>query len=150
MARVNVGVEPKYLTDQWLVAESVEITMITGGLRKHGYQIKSAVPESFVMGPGHINFFKTKLKYLQARLRAVNIEMRARGFNPGTTLEDLSEFPQRYHCDWVPTQEDSDLLRERLVWKIEQKPLQWRYKKEYVTDTDKYCDMIMKAPLYHV
>ena len=38
MARVNVGVNPKYLADQWLIAESVEITMITGSLRKNKYK----------------------------------------------------------------------------------------------------------------
>ena len=41
MARVNCGIEPLYLSDQHLIAESVEITMITGGLRKNGYKIKT-------------------------------------------------------------------------------------------------------------
>ena len=44
MARVNIGVDPKYLSDQHLIAESVEITMITGVLRKNGFEIKSPVP----------------------------------------------------------------------------------------------------------
>ena len=150
MARVNIGVDPIYLTDQWLVAESVEITMITGGLRKHNYTIKSAVPAKFVMGPGHINFFKPKLKYLQSRLNAVNDEMRARGFSPGTNLDDLTEFPEHFHQTWVPTQADSNLLRERLVWKINRKPDLWRWRRSKLVDTYEFCCQIIECPLYIV
>ena len=45
MARVNVGCDSLYLADQHLIAESVEITMIIGSLRKNGYIIKGKVPE---------------------------------------------------------------------------------------------------------
>ena len=86
MARVNIGVNPKYLADQHLIAESVEITMITGGLRKNGYVLKSPTPEKFSLGNGHINFFKNKILYLYNRLNAVNEEMRRRNFNPTTKI----------------------------------------------------------------
>jgi deoxyribonuclease (pyrimidine dimer) len=75
MVRVNVGVNPLYLADQHLIAESVEITMITGGLRKNNYIIKSDMPSNLVLGKGHINFFKNKIIYLNKRLTAVNQEM---------------------------------------------------------------------------
>jgi hypothetical protein len=80
MARVNVGINPVYLADQHLVAESVEITMITGGLRKNGYKVKSPIPPKFKLGEGHINFFKNKIRYLERRLREVNGEMYNRQF----------------------------------------------------------------------
>jgi deoxyribonuclease (pyrimidine dimer) len=114
MARVNVGVAPAYLSDQHLIAESVEITMITGGLRLHKYKIKGVVPSKFPMGKGHINFFKDKLLYLRNRLEAVNAEMRLRGFKPGTYI-DLSEFPKELINDWKPTMEDSKHIRERIA-----------------------------------
>lgn len=114
MARVNVGVDPKLLSDQHLVAESVEITMITGDLRSNGYLIKSEVPTKFPMGKGHMNFFKNKLVYLKRRINAVNNEMKRRGFNPGTKIE-LEEFPTEYHNDWTPTMADSIILRERIA-----------------------------------
>lgn len=114
MARVNVGVDPKLLSDQHLVAESVEITMITGALRKDGYEIKGKVPDKFPMGKGHINFFKNKLVYLKKRIDDVNNEMLRRGFNPGTKI-DLNEFPLELHGDWTPTMEDSIILRERVA-----------------------------------
>lgn len=114
MARVNVGVDPKLLSDQHLVAESVEITMITGALRKDGYVIKGKVPNTFPMGTGHINFFKNKLVYLKRRLDNVNSEMINRGFNPGTKI-DLNEFPTELHGDWKPTLTDSMILRVRVA-----------------------------------
>lgn len=113
MARVNIGVHPKYLSDQHLIAESVEITMITGSLRKNKYEIKSAIPKNFVMGKGHMNFFKNKILYLKKRLDIVNEEMRDRGFNPGTHI-DLEEYPKHLINDWEPTLEESLVLRYRI------------------------------------
>lgn len=114
MARVNVGLDPKLLSDQHLVAESVEITMITGALRRDGYVIKGVVPDKFPMGKGHINFFKNKLKYLKRRLNTVNLEMIRRGFTPGTEIV-LEEFPIELHGDWTPTIQDTRILRERVA-----------------------------------
>ena len=149
MARVNVGVNPKYLTDQWLVAESVEITMITGSLRKNNYEIKSDIPNEYKLGKGHINFFKNKLVYLKRRLEAVNNEMTRRGFSPGTSL-DLSEFPDEYLNDWKPSMKDSCILRNRLAWKYNNKSDYWRYCSEYISDHGKFVDGFLIGKLYKV
>lgn len=117
MARVNVGLNPRLLSDQHLVAESVEITMITGGLRAHKYELKGPIPPKFSLGKGHINFFKNKLKYLEKRLAEVNSEMVRRGFKPGTSI-NLSEFPSKYHNDWKPTMDDSSVLRARVAHRL--------------------------------
>ena len=69
---INFGINPKYLSDQHLIAESVEITMITGALRKDGYVIKGSVPDEYCLGKGHINFFKPRILYLKDRLEEVN------------------------------------------------------------------------------
>ena len=74
MSRVNVGIEPKFLSDQHLIAESVEITMIVGSLKRDKWYIKGQVPTKFCLGQGHINFFKPKLLYLKDRLEEVNID----------------------------------------------------------------------------
>jgi hypothetical protein len=42
MARVNIGVHPRHLADQHLIAESVEITMITGGFKKNNFKSKAS------------------------------------------------------------------------------------------------------------
>ena len=155
MARVNVGVSPKYLSDQHLVAESVEITMITGGLRLHKYKIKGEVPKKFPMGKGHINFFKNKLLYLKKRLDEVNAEMRTRGFKPGTNI-DLSEFPSELVNDWKPTMEDSKHIRERisdrLINPLKAKKFKFhRYYGTLIEETmTEFRASIKDSDLYHV
>jgi hypothetical protein len=156
MARVNVGVNPKLLSDQHLVAESVEITMITGALRRDDYVIKGKVPETFPMGKGHINFFKNKLMYLVRRLNAVNKEMLRRGFNPGTHIE-IEEFPEHLHGDWTPNVHDTKILRERiadrLLTRANGKPANrlHRYQRKHIGWYNKQLgNKIINSELYYV
>ena len=147
MARVNVGVNPKYLADQWLIAESVEITMITGGLKKNNFEIKSEVPKEYKLGTGHINFFKPKITYLKRRLLEVNKEMSRRGFRVGTKL-DLNEYPERFLGDWYPNKKDTEILRERLEWKFNRKPNYWRYNREKAKNG--FLNELLASDLYYV
>ena len=156
MARVNVGLNPKLLSDQHLIAESVEITMITGSLRKEGYIIKGKIPNKFPMGTGHINFFKNKLVYLKRRLDDVNNEMRNRGFNPGTKI-NLDEFPKNLHGDWKPNLQDSMILRERVADRLitrsngKSATRLHRYNKRYLGWFSKDLGMkIINSKLYYV
>lgn len=157
MARVNVGVNPIYLADQHLIAESVEITMITGGFRKHGYVIKSQAPLKFSFGKGHINFFKDKLLYLDKRLQDVNDEMHRRGFNASTSIKDvLQEAPSRFVNDWHPTQVDTAEIRQRiasrLVNRVSGRPGQgyYRYNREYIQDVQIFSQDLLKSKLHYV
>ncbi len=146
MARVNVGVNPIYLADQHLIAESVEITMIVGSLRKNDYIIKSEVPEKYNLGKGHMNFFKTKLIYLARRLEAVNKEMVRRGFSPGTTIECLQQAPVEFQNDWNPTLEDSMIVRNRIVDKMLKKEVGfWRYKSNPILNIQEFKDSILHS-----
>ena len=152
MARVNIGVDPKLLTDQWLIAESVEITMITGGLRKNNYEIKSPIPESFKLGTGMINFFKNKLDYLINRLEVVNEEMVRRGFKPGTSYKDILGFPEHLYNDWAPTKDESDILRSRLAWKLDNRETldYWRYEGKYIgaENIESFKQRMLDSELY--
>jgi deoxyribonuclease (pyrimidine dimer) len=157
MARVNVGINPKYLADQHLIAESVEITMITGGLRKHNYQIKSDIPSIFVFGKGHINFFKNKLLYLAHRLEEVNKEMHSRGFRASTQIDDIiSEAPASLINDWKPTERDTKVIRERissrLHTRVKGQPGQgyYRFNRELISDIDAFIAKFNQSELFHV
>lgn len=149
MARVNIGVDPIYLADQHLVAESVEIIMITGGLKKNTFEIKGFKPEHFKLGTGHINFFKDKLVYLPKRLEIVNEEMKRRDMKPGTVL-NLDEFPDHLKNDYVPTQEASDIIRsricERLIHPMNGKPGEqyYRYSKKLIGEKIKLFALNLK------
>lgn len=152
MARINSGISPQYLSDQHLIAESVEITMITGSLRKDGYLIKGKVPDEYCLGTGHINFFKPKVKYLKDRLEEVNLEMRNRGFMPGTSI-DMSEFSNQSK-GWTPNFKDTCLVRQRIVERLKspQKAKQGfhKYYGRPIDDMDEFCEKLKKSKLYYV
>lgn len=153
MARVNIGVQPKFLSDQHLIAESVEITMITGGLRKNGYQIKSPIPETFALGKGHINFFKDKLLYLSLRLDEVNRELTRRGIRNSTKIQ-LTEFPVELVWGWTPTLSASDILRdrikERLLNPLKARPNFHRYYKKPIENMEAFANKMLNSKLYFV
>lgn len=153
MSRINVGCNPIYLTDQHLIAESVEITMITGALRKDGGIIKGKVPDKFTLGTGHINFFKSRLEYLKNRLQTVNDEMRRRGFKVGTTL-NTDEFKPILRADWKPSLVDSVQVRLRIEDRL-RNPLKakvgfHKYYGKSIEDMIEFIEILKQSKLHHV
>lgn len=154
MARINSGINPKYLSDQHLIAESVEITMITGALRKDGYMIKGSIPDEYCLGKGHINFFKPRIVYLWHRLEEVNNEMKRRGFKPGTKI-DLFEFNSVLPSKpFEPKFEDTCLVRQRIIERLKEpkkaKQGFHRYYGNPIDDMDQFCEQLKKSKLYYV
>ena len=153
--RCNVGVNPYFLTDQWLVAEYRELPMVIGSLRVNNWVIKSEVKSSFCLGAGHLNFFKPRLSYLYKRHEAVKKEMINRGFKCDALSIDISNSPLMYLNDWTPTLEDSRLIRNRLAEKITKNKLPitwWRYLRQNLTpfNLDAYLNSIINSELYYV
>lgn len=158
MSRVNSGVEPKYLSDQHLIAESVEIIMIVGTLKKDKWFIKGSVPDKFCLGKGHINFFKPKILYLKDRLTEVNLEMKNRGFNPGTSINLLEyECPQGRifgKAYWEPSFQDTCLVRQRIVERLKS-PMKakegfHKYYGKPIDNMDQFCEQLKKSKLFYV
>lgn len=153
MARVNIGVDPKFLSDQHLIAESVEITMITGSLRKNGYQIKSHIPETFALGKGHINFFKDKILYLHFRLEEVNKELSKRGIKNSTFIQ-FREFPVQLIAGWKPSFVDSSIIRERikerLIKPLKAKPGFHKYYGKPISNMEEFANKMIESKLYWV
>ena len=127
MTRINI-VEPSELTDQHLIAEYREITMVPGSLKrtlvsKIGYK-ESKVPKKYTLNTGHVYFFYNKGKYLYKRYREIVIEMKLRGFNP----DKNRKFPKdifidnNLYNDWTPTMEDYKVIQQRISEKIAIKP----------------------------
>lgn len=121
MARVNVGVDPKYLSDQHLLAEAVEILMVVGALKKQNFTIKKPTPNSFKLGTGHIRFFWDKILFLDRRLSLVKTELNARQMQANHSI-NLSEIPVELLNDWSPEEKDLLLLKERITSRL-QSPL---------------------------
>jgi deoxyribonuclease (pyrimidine dimer) len=131
MTRINI-VEPSELTDQHLIAEYREITMVPGSLKrtlvsKIGYK-ESKVPKKYTLNTGHVYFFYNKGKYLYKRYREIVIEMKLRGFNPDRNRK----FPRdifidnNLYNDWMPTMEDYKIIRQRIAERIASKPEWYR------------------------
>ena len=153
MARVNVGVNPLFISDQHLIAESVEITMITGQLKSHNFQIKSKIPEKFGLKQGHMTFFKDKLLYLHNRLYEVNCELLRREFNPSTNI-DLSEFPLELQNEWHPNYNDSILIRnrifERMLTPLKAKPGFHKYNRMPIENVEKFTENLINHKIFKV
>lgn len=129
MTRINI-VEPSELTDQHLIAEYREIRLLCSNLTrtlnsKRGFQ-QSKVPERFTLNSGHVYFFYDKGLYLHRRYDALRQEMINRGFDPQHQFP-IEKWPDFLYNDWEPTEEDKDIVRERIRERISQRPGWYRY-----------------------
>ena len=131
MTRINI-IDVSELTDQHLIAEYREITMVPGSLRrtlvsKIGYQ-ESRVPKRYTLNNGHVYFFYNKGKYLYKRYQELINEMKNRGFNPDPNRKfPIDVFKNNgLYKDWIPTMEDYKIIRQRIEEKIAMKPNWYR------------------------
>lgn len=126
MVRINL-IHPKYLADQHLIAEYNEILMLLGHVKKHGHTKKT--PPNYLLGPGHITFFKDKIIYLKNRHNLIKKEMNLRGFVTNKEIL-INAYPKILHNDWKPNKKDKEIIKARLKEKISIKPKYYRYKGE--------------------
>ena len=125
MVRVNI-IHPRYLADQHLVAEYLEIIMLLSYVRKHPVVESKKMPEDYCLDKGHIIFFKNKIMYLKKRHELLKKEMRKRGFAAKKSL-NCSKIRKELIKDWYATKNDKEIIKERLLWKINKKPNYYRY-----------------------
>ena len=130
MTRINV-VPPVELYDQHLIAEYRETRLLTQNLKrsfasKNG-STKKKIPPQFTLNAGHVLFFKDKGLYIHNRYKLLQAEMRNRGFVPKFNEIDISVWPEGYFNDWVPTERDMNIVRERIKEKVAMKPSWYRY-----------------------
>ena len=131
MTRVNI-VPPNELTDQHLIAEYREITMIPAALHrtlnsKTGLR-KNKISTHYTLNAGHVYFFYDKGKYLHNRYYELIDEMKRRGFSPNPNRKfPVAVFRDNgLYKDWIPTIEDYKVIRERIQQKIAMKPNWYR------------------------
>ena len=137
MTRINI-IPVCELTDQHLIAEYREITMVPAALKrtlnsKVGLRYEK-ISKEFTLNAGHVYFFYNKGKYLHKRYHEIIDEMLRRGFQP----DKLRIFPTKVfienelYNDWTPTIEDYKIIRERIQQKIDMKP-DWYRRTEYAS-----------------
>ena len=134
MTRINI-IPVSELTDQHLIAEYREITMVPSALirtlnSKSGLN-KQKIGNKFTLNKGHVYFFYDKGLYLYNRYDNIVEEMILRGFNPDLKRvfpKDI--FPFELFNDWTPTIEEQEIVRDRIREKISMKP-NWYRKTRY-------------------
>jgi deoxyribonuclease (pyrimidine dimer) len=128
MTRINADIDPKELTRRHLVAELREITMVATSLdrslKSRGLiGVRKMIPHKFTLNGGHVSFFYNKLEFLRKRFLRLADEMERRGYNPNR--DRISYFEGYEKClykDWSATEEDNDIVRERIRQRINEKP----------------------------
>lgn len=123
MVRVNL-IHPSKLADQHLIAEYNEILMLVAYVRK--FPALDGIPKDYVLGKGHIKFFKNKLGYLQERHKEISGEMLRRNFKVNKKI-NVEGFGKEYFSFWEPKKKDFDLIKKRIVEKINLRPDFYRY-----------------------
>lgn len=145
MVRINI-IGPEYLSDQHLIAEYNEILMLFGYVKKHPhthFNQLHKIPISYKLGEGHILFFKSKLKYLERRHNIIKIEMKKRDFVCRMSVNS-SDFDKRLVNDWEPSAQDKEIIKKRIIEKINLKPNYYRYYGEYKPQ-EFFIEMIKNA-----
>lgn len=119
MTRINSHINPKYLTDEHLLAEHREIKRVPACLSKTVQSKHSLnIPGNFCLGAGHVKFFYNKFTYLKNRYCDIHNECLLRGFS----VDDYSnnfDVDNQYCHDYPDNQHDNDLVKNRIIDRIQ-------------------------------
>jgi hypothetical protein len=111
MTRINVGIDPKELCDQHLLAEYKELPRCLHP--KFGlYKPSRKIPDHFKLGTGHMLWCAQFAFSLQSRFVRLIGEMKHRGFKPQW------ENPPPAYNDKAWTEDDEEYARPILIDRI--------------------------------
>jgi deoxyribonuclease (pyrimidine dimer) len=131
MTRINVGIPPKALTDQHLLAEHREIKRLPAVFAKNPHP--TGIPNEFTLGKGHVKFFLDKGEYTLERYKQIYAECVKRGFevtNYSLNWEVYRQYPT-YNKEYEETKEAIELLVNRISERLtgsKQKPRYYKTK----------------------
>lgn len=85
--------------------------------------VLKSIPKQFTLNAGHVKFFYDKQLFLVHRFNLLCKEMLERGYSPDyTRILAFNDLPQEFYGLWRATEQDNDLVRERIALRISQKP----------------------------
>lgn len=119
MTRINVGIPPKDLSRQHLLAEHREIKRIPNVVSKGKFSLKDQ-PKIFKLGTGHVKFFYDKLGYLKKRYEEIYEVCCDRKYNVTYYGDSWKNVPPHLMGDYEPTEEDIKLIKDRISEKEQQ------------------------------
>lgn len=114
MTRINVGIPPKDLSREHLLAEHREIKRVPNAVRKGKVRLDLPIPKVFQLGRGSVRFFYDKLGYLLSRYIEIYKECRARNFEVTDYRDAWDGIPDELMGDYVPTDADRKLILDRI------------------------------------
>jgi deoxyribonuclease (pyrimidine dimer) len=95
--------------------------------KKSGFDL-SEIPDEFTLNAGHVKFFYTRGLFLAKRFEQLRNELQKRGFAINPEIEfNLELFPSGFQNDWIPTEGAEQLIRNRIIERISQRPGFYRY-----------------------
>ena len=128
MTRINL-VSVKMLPDQHLIAEYRELPRVI----KQNMNLKDA-PEKYCLGKGHMKWGRKHSLFYLKRFKDICEEMTYRGLTVNYPYNELERYydkncPDNIKNDYIPTDDDLKLSKERIIQKISLKPNWYRYTK---------------------
>lgn len=118
MTRINVGIPPKELSQEHLIAEHREIKRIPNVIRQGKANLDLPIPEKFCLGKGHVRFFYNKLGYLYERYLEIRDECYRREFKVTDYSDAWKDLPAELMNSWEPNEEDIQLVKDRIAEKL--------------------------------
>lgn len=102
MTRINC-VPVEELHNKHLVAEYRELPRVFK-LAEAAWArgVKPEVPDEYVLGKGHVQFFYDKLGFVENRFRMLVGEMLRRGYRPSYTEPPHADVPPSWYAQWQP------------------------------------------------
>jgi len=113
MSRINVGIPPKELSRQHLLAEHREIKRIPNLINSGRYNMDNQ-PKEFTLGKGHVKFFYDKCLYLKNRYEDIYKECILRGYKVTYFGNSWNNVPIEMMNNYEPNEEDIQLIRDRI------------------------------------
>lgn len=117
MTRINVGINPRRLTDEHLVAEHREIKRIPSVYEKRkGVKRPTPIPDKFCLGTGHVSFFTNKPTYTLDRYQWILLECKSRGFKALNYAQNWEVYKGDTNIvDYTPMVADVEAITERII-----------------------------------
>lgn len=136
MTRINIGVNPLYLTDEHLLAEHREIKRLPYVYQK---SIQSGsinkIPPTFRLGKGHVLYFINKPNYTYGRYMAIHKECINRGFEVSDYSSNWLIYPEESFIDHIKeSPKDTLEICNRIIERIQKSSKSsFHYKKQSIS-----------------
>lgn len=120
MTRINC-IPVEELTDLHLLAEYREMPRVSTLIWKWYHKtystglqcfVRPVIPQSYIMGKGHVTFFYDKGEYLSRRFKEIVDELTKRGYNLNYTV--YRPHPYGMNNDWEPDKTAQEINRARI------------------------------------